>query len=195
MPRGFSRLSLVRFGYSIQLSELDGVHEFNARLADINDAGFAGLHGLSLDVNSLSGGLGISLGLIVSADASLESLTAGRHADVLNADVDALGDNADTNALVHDDTDGVLGHVEDSAGLAVVELVGHTSLDGTIGNNINVVTLLVVHEVLAQWRNTVLSECFAEEISRASSKTETVGHLSFKPSKYLIQMKPNYQNL
>ncbi len=111
---------------------------------------------------------------------------------MLDADVDALRDNADTDALVHDDANGVLGHVEDSAGLTVVELVGHTSLDGTIGNNINVVTLLVVHEVLAQWRNTMLSECFAEEISRASSKTETVGHLSFKPSKYLIQMKPNY---
>ncbi len=77
MPRGFSRLSLVRFGYSIQLSELDGVHEFNARLADINDTGLAGLHGLTFDVDSLSGGFGVSLGLIVSADARLESLTAG----------------------------------------------------------------------------------------------------------------------
>ena len=114
---------------------------------------------------------------------------------MLNTDVDALGDDADTNALVANDSNGVLGDVEDSAGLTVVELVGHTSLDGTVGDDVNVVTLLVVHEVLAKWRNTVLSECFAEEISSASSKTETVGHLSFKPSKYLMISIPNYQSL
>ena len=105
---------------------------------------------------------------------------------MLDTHVDALGDDAVSNALVHNDTDGVSGHVEDLAGLTVVELVGHTSLDGTISDDIYVISLAVGDEVLAEGRDTVLSESLAEKISRASSKTETVGHFSFKPSKYLI---------
>jgi len=63
--------------------------------------------------------------------------------------MNTLGDNAVSNALVDDDTDGVRGDIVDSASLSVVELVGHTSLDGTIGNDVNVITLLVGDEVLA----------------------------------------------
>ena len=171
---------------SIQLSELDWVHEFNGRLAGVNDGGLARGNVLSLDVHSLAGGLGVSLGCVIGAHAGLEGLTAGGHADVLNTNVDALGNDTATDLLVANDTDGVLGHVEDLAGLSVVELVGHTSLDGTIGEDVNEVTLLVGDEVLAEGRHAVLSESSREEISRASSETEAVGHLSFKPSKYLI---------
>ena len=105
---------------------------------------------------------------------------------MLNTDMEALRDDAVADALVADNTNGVLGHVEDLTSLAVVELVGHASLDGTVSNDVNEITLLVGDEVLAQGRNAVFPESLAEEISRASSKTEAVGHLSFKPSKYLI---------
>lgn len=191
MPRYFVRMSLewgVCFERpcSVKLSELDGVHEFNGRLAGVDNGGVAGLGIDTLDVDALVGGLSFSLGLVVSADAILEGLTAAGKTDVLNTDVNALGDNARSNALVHDDTNGVLGDVPDSTGLTMVELVGHTSLDGTISDDIDVVTLLVDGEVLVEGRDTVLSECSAEEISRASSKTKGVGHFSFKPSKYLI---------
>ena len=110
---------------------------------------------------------------------------------MLNTHVNALRDDAVSNALVHNDTDGVRGDVEDLAGLSVVELVGHTSLDGTISDDIDEVSLPVRDEVLAEGRDSVLSESLAEKISRASSKTETVGHFSFKPSKYLINIKPS----
>jgi len=175
---------------SIQFSELDGVHEFNACLAHIDDGRFAGLGVNALDVDGLTGSLGLFLGGLVGANASLEGLTGGGHAGVLDTDVNTLGDDAVSNALVHDDTEGVLGHVEDSAGLTVVELVGHTSLDRTVSDDIDVITLLVDDEVLAQGDNTMLSERLAEQISGASSKTETVGHFSFKPSKYLIITRP-----
>ena len=171
---------------SIKLSELDGVHEFNGRLAGVHDGGLAGLFVDALDINSFTGGLGISLSLIICAHTGLEGLTAGGHADVLNADMDAFGNDAVSDALVSDDTDGVLGYVENSSGLAVVELVGHTSLDCTVSNDVDVVALLIGDEVLAQRWHTMLSESLAEEISRASSKTKSVGHFSFKPSKYLI---------
>ena len=174
------------FDCSIQLSELDGVHEFNVRLGGVNVSSETGLSVNALDVNSLTSSLGVSFLLIVIADTVLESLTAGGHTHVLDTHVNALGDDAVSNALVHNDTDGVSGHIEDLAGLAVVEFVGHTSLDGTISDDIYVVTLAVRYKVLAEGRDTVLSESLAEKISRASSKTETVGHFSFKPSKYLI---------
>lgn len=153
------RSYLAREAFSIEFSELDWVHEFNLRLADIDDGGLAGLDVLALHIHSGSLSLGFSLGLIVGADALSEGLTAGGHAGVLDANVDALGEDAATNALVDDDTEGVLGHVEDFAGLAVVELVGHASVDRTVCDNVNVVTLLVRNQVLAQGDRTFVPEC------------------------------------
>ena len=154
---------------SIELSELDGVHEFNRRLADINDTGATGLDVNALNVDGRVSLLGISLGLIVGANTSPEGFTASGEAAMLDTDVEALRDDASANALVADDTDGVLGYVEHLASFAVVELVGHTSLDGTVSNDVNEVTLLVGDEVLAQGSNTVFPESLTEEISRASS--------------------------
>jgi hypothetical protein len=143
---------------SIQFSELDGVHEFNGRLAGVYNRGHTGGNVGALDVDYLTGSLGFSLGLIVGAHAVLEGLSAGGHADVLDADVKALGEDLSTNALVADNTDGVLGHVEDLSSLTVVVLVGHTSLDSSISNDIDVVSLAVGDEELAKGRNTVLAE-------------------------------------
>jgi len=157
------------FIHSIELSELDGVHEFNRSLADIDDAGSAGLGVDTLHVDNSASLLGVSLGLIVGANASPEGFTASGEAAMLDTHVEALRDDASADALVADDTDGVLGHVEHLASLAVVELVGHASLDGTVSNDVNEVTLLVGDKVLAQGRHTVLPESLAEEISRASS--------------------------
>lgn len=52
--------------------------------------------------------------------------------DVLNADVDALGEDPVLDPLVHDDANGPAADVEDAASLAVVHLVRHTLLLGTI---------------------------------------------------------------
>ena len=48
---------------------------------------------------------------------------------MLDSEVDSLWDDEGVDALVADDTDGMGGNVEDSAGLSVVELVGHTSVN------------------------------------------------------------------
>ena len=62
--------------YSIELSELDRVHEFNRSLADIDNCGLAGLDVDALDVDATASSLGFSLLSIVIADASSEGLTA-----------------------------------------------------------------------------------------------------------------------
>ena len=143
---------------SVQLSELDRIHEFNGRLGGVDDLGLTRGHILPLDVHSLSGGLRVSLGLIIGAHAGLERLAARRHSHVLDAYVDALRNDATANLFVADDTNSVLGHIEDFASLAMVELVGHATLDGSVGQDVDVVTLAVGDEVLAQRGNSVLSE-------------------------------------
>lgn len=78
----------------------------------------------------------------VGLHAGDEVLSALGVLDVLNADVDPLGQDVSANALVHDDSQGVLCHVEHTASLSVVGLEGHALLYGTItletNNNQNI---------------------------------------------------------
>ena len=60
------------------------------------------------------------------------------------------------DVLVDDNTAGVCGDVENSTGLSVVELVWHTLMDGTVGNDINVVSDLELDEVSGQWSSSML---------------------------------------
>merc|ERR1740120_272954 len=88
--------------------------------------------------------------------------------------MESLGLNAGVDALVDNDTNGVLGHIEDAAGLAVVELVGHTTLATAVGDNVNVISLLVDGEEMLQTNGTVLTVGLGKQISRASSQTKAV---------------------
>ena len=89
----------------------------------------ARLDGHTLGVHLDARGLGVTLLGVVGADAVDECLSALGLADMFNADVNALRDDAGVDALVNNHTDGMLGHVEDSASLSVIELVWNTSLD------------------------------------------------------------------
>lgn len=55
---------------------------------------------------------------------------------MLYSDVDTLLEVSVADLLVDDDTDGGFCHVVDDACLAVVDLEGHTLLNGTIDNDI-----------------------------------------------------------
>ncbi len=61
---------------------------------------------------------------------------------MLDSDVDSLLDDSVSDSLVHLNTDSSFGHVENASGSSVVELVGHTLVDGSIGGNIDIVTNL-----------------------------------------------------
>ena len=119
---------------------------------------FARLDGDSLAVDLGSLCFSISLSGIVSFDTLSESLTGLRLADVFNSDVNSLGHNSTSNALVDNNTDGVLGHIEDLSSLSMVEFVGHTLLDGTISDDINVFSLVVAGEELVEGSDSVLAE-------------------------------------
>ena len=75
--------------------------------------------------------LGLSLPDLVGVDSVKEILPALGVLDVLNTDVDSLGEDLATDTFVHNDSDCSLGHVEDTSSLSVVGLVGHTLLEST----------------------------------------------------------------
>ena len=51
---------------------------------------------------------------------------------MLDTDVDPLGKDLSAHALVDNNTDGLLSNVENTTGLAVISLVGHTLLESTV---------------------------------------------------------------
>merc|ERR1711934_354097 len=124
---------------SIQLSELNRIDVLDL-FGHLNDVGLARLLGDALSVHALTLGLGLSLESVVGADTVAESLTRLRLADMLNTHVNALGDDSVSDFLVDDDTDGMLGNIEDFASLAVVELVRNTLLHATVSDNVDVLT-------------------------------------------------------
>lgn len=70
---------------------------------------------------------GSALGIVLSGTCD-ETVTGCGVLNVVNADVDALGNDPVLDALVCDHTDGAAGDVEDTASLSVVRLVWHTLL-------------------------------------------------------------------
>ncbi len=98
---------------------------------------------------------------------------------MLDSDVNSLGDNSASVLLVDDHSDCVLGHIEHATGLAMVELVGHTLVDGTVSNNVNEVSLSVSLHDLGEVDGAVVSEALAEEVSSSCSVSEAVRHLYF----------------
>ena len=112
------------------------VSDWRDQLWDIvlgrDGVGFAGLTGLTLKGNPLAGLIGCLLLLVVGLDTVEELLTALRVLDVLNTNVDPLGKDLSAHALVDNNTDGLLSNVENTTGLAVIGLVGHTLLESTV---------------------------------------------------------------
>ena len=97
-----------------------------------DDMSSSGSYGESLAWSSfLARCLGLSLPDLVGVDSVKEILPALGVLDVLHTDVHSLGEDLATDTFVDNNTDGSLGHVEDTSSLTVVGLVWHTLLEGT----------------------------------------------------------------
>lgn len=167
----------------------DGSDALGLVVLGADGAGLAGLVGLALEEDGGALLLGLALLLGVGLDADNELLTGAGEADVLDAEVDALLDVAVADLLVDDDTDGGLGHVVDDTSLAVEVLVAgqesvsvggapgpatfsckgsggrdlrHALLDGTVADDIDNVTDLVLAKVGGQSDHALLLEVAGE---------------------------------
>ena len=107
---------------------------------------------------------------------------------MLNAEVDALLHVAATNLLVDDHTNGGLGDVVDdtsatdnhksvtfpqikqlSKDIPMVELVGHTLLDGSVGLNVDNIASLVGLQVGRKRDGAMVAELAREHVAGASA--------------------------
>ena len=158
---------------------LEGVHELDRCRLDIDGMRLLWLLRESLceDLDTLF--LSLSLLGVILAHSSLEGLTALTSANMLDSDVNSLGDDSSSVLLVDDNSDGVLGHIENAASLTVIELVRHALVDGTVSNDINEVSLAVGLHDLGKVNGPVVSEALAKEVSSSCSVSETVRHLYF----------------
>ena len=115
--------------------------------------------------------------LIVLLDAVEEIDPRGGELEMLDSNMDALGDDPLPNLLVDDDSDGSGVDVEDGASAAVVVLVGHTLVDGAVDDDINDVPDLEAGEGVGDVDGTVLLEALSELVSGSSLVAVTVSHL------------------
>jgi hypothetical protein len=128
--------------------------------------------------------------LSVVLDTIQEFLTALGVLDMFDAEVHTLFHVTATDLLVDDHTDSGLGDVVDNTGttgikttlvytmetlfegggnLPVVELVGHTLLDSSVGLDINDISNLVGLQVGGQGDGTMFAEVAREHVAGAST--------------------------
>ena len=147
--------------------------------------GFSGLNNLSLGVDLLSLLLGFSLQSVVFLYSGLESLVALTLTNMLDSDVNSLGDDNTSDLFVDNDANSMLSNIENSAGSSVIVLEGHTLVYATVSNDVDEVSLSVSGHYSGERDGSVSSESLLEEVSSLSSISFSVRHLYYYP-KYLI---------
>ena len=95
---------------------------------------------------------------------------------MLDSNVKSFGDDSLSDLFVDDDANGTFVDVEDSAGAAVIVLVGHAFVDGTINDDVDDITDSEGGESVADMDGSVLLESFSELMSGSSSLSVAVGH-------------------
>lgn len=98
---------------------------------------------LSLQLNDLAGSLGFLQEPLVLLNTLQEVLPALGVLDVLNADVDALGDDSAAHPLVDNHAKSVGCDVVHATGLAMVYFVWHTLLYCTITLKLNIFVKII----------------------------------------------------
>ena len=153
-----------------------GVEEFDFGLGDVDLP--VGLGDHSLGGNALLLLVGLGLELVVLLDAVEEAGPGGGHLDVLDSDMDALGDDPLPHLLVDDHSDGAGVDVEDAAGPAVVVFVGHALVDGAVDDDVHDVPDLVGGQGFGDVDGSVLFESLSELVPGSPLVPVSYTHLT-----------------
>lgn len=116
--------------------------------------------------------------IIVLLESVEEILSAGGVRHVLHSHVDLLRDDPSADTLVDDHAHCVFGHVVHSASLAVVEFMRQTLLERAITLDVDNIASSVDFEKGGQLLHTVVSEAPGEEVTRTTSITLWISHVS-----------------
>ena len=148
----------------------------NIRSYDLNEDGWVsvlkvwffngesviGLLGYSFGWDSLLGLVSFSLLFIVVSDSVEEALSWSWFLDVLNSNMNSLGDDSVSDLLVDDDSYWSRIDIEDSSCSSVIVSVWHTLVDGSVDSDINDVSNSVGSESLSNVDSSNLSESLLE---------------------------------
>lgn len=81
---------------------------------------------------------------------------------MLDSDMDFLLKFSLLDLLLDDNTNGSWVNIEDLSSSTVIEFMRHALVDGSINNNVNIVSLLVFFEIIADSDSSVSSESLLE---------------------------------
>jgi hypothetical protein len=155
-------------GLDVSGLQLGGVHADGVRSA--------GKDGASLGRDALALLVRFGLELIVGLDSLEELVSAAGLPEMLRADVESLLNLPVSDDLVDDDADGSGVDVEYLGSTAVVDLVGHALVDGTIDLDIDELAALEGGEVVGHLNGTVLAEGLGEFRTSSGSVSLRIGH-------------------
>ena len=96
---------------------------------------------------------------------------------MLDAHVDSLSDDAVSDSLVDDDSDGAFSDVEDASGLAVVELVGHAFVYSAVDFDVDVVASPEHGSAFVEGNSACSAEWLREQVASFGLQAFVVRHL------------------
>lgn len=154
LSKTFRNKPLSKFSFSSKNSDLYSYsfHLFHAELSCLNlcnefvwnwseenrlgwigdDASWQWLFRFTFQDDTFAFSESIATLLIVGLDAGQEFVTALRWLDVFDADIDALGENLASDALVHDNSECVRRDVVNASSFSVVSLEWHAFVDCSV---------------------------------------------------------------
>ena len=141
---------------------------------------------LSLSRNDQALFFSFSFLLVIFFDSLYESKSRIRVSEMFNSNMDFLLKFSLLDLFFNNNTNWSWINIEDFSSSTVIEFMRHAFVDGSIDNNVNIVSLLVIFEIIADSNSSVSSESFLELM---------FGSWSVSPGSSHVYKKFNFKNL